>query len=149
MVSKTFPNAYMASIMDIGDMEDIHPKPKRPVGERLALLARSKVYGEEVICEPPEPETYERTLEGVDMHSKNTGGKLELRGDFPQGLEVFDKHGRAISVSCSVSMNTLSIVSEMSIKEIRFSWLPYTEVNLFNVAGLPAKPFRYSFKEEL
>lgn len=43
MVSRRVPGAYMTSVMDLGMYEDIHPKHKKEVGERLALLARGKV----------------------------------------------------------------------------------------------------------
>ncbi|MCD7724423.1 MAG: sialate O-acetylesterase [Clostridiales bacterium] len=54
LVSKTVPHTGMASIMDIGAYYDIHPKQKMEVGRRLALLARGKVYGEDILCESPE-----------------------------------------------------------------------------------------------
>ncbi|MBP3476741.1 MAG: hypothetical protein J6K48_10565 [Lachnospiraceae bacterium] len=54
LVSKTIPHTGMVSIMDIGSYYDIHPKQKMEVGRRLALLARGKVYGEDILCESPE-----------------------------------------------------------------------------------------------
>jgi len=47
------PQCYMASIMDLGEQYDIHPKEKKKVGERLALLALKHVYDENVLCDPP------------------------------------------------------------------------------------------------
>lgn len=46
---------WTASIMDAGMETDIHPKAKRVVGERLALLALGKVYQKEILCEAPLP----------------------------------------------------------------------------------------------
>jgi len=41
--------AAMAVTIDLGDQTDIHPVRKQPAGERLALLARRHVYGEESV----------------------------------------------------------------------------------------------------
>lgn len=46
--SLTVPGTGMAVITDWGHETDIHVKQKRPVGERLALLARALVYGEKI-----------------------------------------------------------------------------------------------------
>ena len=39
------PNTGMAVTMDIGAVDNIHPRQKKPVGERLALLALANDYG--------------------------------------------------------------------------------------------------------
>ena len=46
-------NTGMAVITDWGHETDIHVKQKQPVGERLALLARKRVYGEPVVASGP------------------------------------------------------------------------------------------------
>ena len=48
------PGVYMVNIMDSGARLQGHPRNKRLVGERLALLVRGKVYGEDILCEAPE-----------------------------------------------------------------------------------------------
>ena len=42
------PHVGMAVTMDIGDVNDIHPKNKQEVGRRLALWAEATVYGKDV-----------------------------------------------------------------------------------------------------
>src|SRR5438309_4847209 len=46
-------NTGMAVITDFGSEYDIHPTPKRPVGERLALAARAQTYGEKIVYSGP------------------------------------------------------------------------------------------------
>src|SRR5580704_1701905 len=47
------PHPGMAVITDFGSEYDIHPTPKRPVGERLALAARAQTYGEKIVYSGP------------------------------------------------------------------------------------------------
>src|SRR6185437_15471907 len=51
--SQIVPNTAMAVITDWGHETDIHVKQKQPPGERLALLARSLVYGEKIVASGP------------------------------------------------------------------------------------------------
>src|SRR5207247_1798114 len=46
-------NTGMAVITDFGSEYDIHPTPKRPVGDRLALAARAQTYGEKIVYSGP------------------------------------------------------------------------------------------------
>jgi sialate O-acetylesterase len=146
IVSKTISKAYMASIMDAGMENDIHPKRKRPVGERLALLARNKVYGEDIICEAPEVENVLYQGKRIKISFKNVGKEFVLHGDKINGLQVYMNKTEVVrDVRSFVEMNSIIIESEQ-IKnnknfEVRFAWVPYIEVNLYSSVGLPVKPF--------
>ena len=49
LVARTVSKTGMVNISDtVEDLTDIHPKYKRPVGERLAAWALAEVYGREV-----------------------------------------------------------------------------------------------------
>lgn len=146
-VSRTVPMCYMASIMDCGMEKDIHPKNKRPVGERLALLARGKVYGEDILCESPAFLSAEILDGEILLRFANAGNGLEIRGSELNALEV-TADGRRIDTSASAEGDVLSIrsgkIRKDSLIGIRFAWTAYCEVNLYNSAGLPARPFRVS-----
>ena len=53
LLTMKLPNTGMAVITDYGHERDIHPTPKRPVGERLSLAARAQTYGEKIVYAGP------------------------------------------------------------------------------------------------
>lgn len=146
LVSKTVPGAHMVSIMDCGEKDDIHPKHKRPVGERLALLARGKVYGETILCDAPEAQNARIENGELIIPFLNTGDGLYLKGRRLKSLEltvdgqVIEPKGFSITLS-SIKVKGRGLSSAKAI-EIRFAYRNYAEINLYNSAGLPAKPFR-------
>ena len=150
MVSKTVPGTYMASIMDAGSKVDIHPKQKRPVGERLALLARGKIYGEKILCEAPEFADAVVESGTVVIKFKHTGEGLSLRGDHLKSLVLFSDGKKVRRPEISVDRDSLRIrakgIQTASEIEIHFAFENFAEVNLYNSAGLPAKPFRYKLE---
>lgn len=146
LVSKTVPGAYMASIMDAGSRMDIHPKNKRPVGERLALLARGKVYGEELLCEAPEVAGVKLANGRLEISFRHAGDGLHLKGRRLKSLELFADGSQVKDLKISVGQDTVFVQANgaRSAKtlEVRYAGQNYAEVNLYNSAGLPAKPFR-------
>ena len=52
-VLQKYRNTGIAVTYDIGDEEDIHPKNKYDVGERLALWALAHDYGKEISFSGP------------------------------------------------------------------------------------------------
>lgn len=53
LLTLKLPHTGMAVITDYGHERDIHPTPKRPVGERLSLAARALTYGEKIVYSGP------------------------------------------------------------------------------------------------
>lgn len=150
LVSKTVPNVWMTSVMDVGEQYDIHPKKKRPVGERLALLARGKVYGEDILCENPEPADILRQEGRLLCFFKHAEG-LHIQGGALQALEVKAGGNVLENWSAQVDNNCLIITSSdihpEEEAELFFAEKGYCEVNLYNAAGLPAKPFHVCLKK--
>lgn len=148
IVCREVPGVWMASIMDAGMEKDIHPKNKRIPGERLALLARGKVYGEDLLCEPPALEQADWEGDTVRLTFANARG-LQTKGDFPQELEVL-LDGEKAECSVSVENERMAIccgrLKAACEVEIRYAWQPYVCAGLYNSAGLCAKPFRIRLK---
>lgn len=157
VVSKTVDNTAMVSIMDIGSYYDIHPKQKLEVGRRLALLARGKVYGEKILCESPEFSQAVRAdkeivISFLHCETHNKGGKQLLikphnNPNEPSinGFTIIQNEIEIPIDSIDVKENTIILKAEslnQSPCTISFAWMNYVEVNIYNEASLPVKPFR-------
>lgn len=145
-VSKSVPGAHMASIMDAGLERDVHPKHKRPVGERLALLARGKVYGEAILCEPPEPDSLKVENGRLVIAFRHAGDGLRVEGSRLKSLELLVDGQPVNDLEISVVDDTVIVraggLAAAKELEVRLAYRNYAEVNLYNSASLPAKPFR-------
>ena len=143
-VSKTVPNTYMASIMDSGERLDIHPKRKRPAGERLARLALAKVYGFDAASDAPEAVSCAAVNGGAEVRFINCGEGLSVERGELNGLQAFGAGGAEFEVTAARADGDRLIISARGeIKEVRFAWTPYVDANLYGNGGLCAKPFRF------
>ena len=148
-VEDTVPDAYMASIMDVGSRYDIHPKKKRPVGERLALLAEKEVYGLDVEAHSPALESLAWNNGELVLHLKNTGGGLEERPAEEElsGVKALLKlhvDGTLCDYDYRIEGENLILKPAGSggKAEVSFAEMPYCRVNLYGMNGLPVRPFR-------
>jgi len=146
-VSQNVPDTWMACIMDAGEEWDIHPRNKKPVGERLALLAEGKVYGRNILCESPAFQDYELEPGKLTLSFSHAGEGLTIGGEINhipalelwikgRGMHDFEVHAAGSSI---VLMHEDLMPGRFM--EVRFAWQDYCRVNLCNSAGLPAIPF--------
>lgn len=147
-VTRRMKNVFCASIGDVGSTYDIHPKEKQPIGKRMALLARGYVYGEDVLCDAPMPLKAERSQKEITITFIHADNGLKIKGIEVQALKIYNQKHEIIEKSLykvSVVNNKLLIHfnKEISTKivEIAFAKDPYYEVNLYNMADIPVKPF--------
>ena len=134
----------MAVITDAGMEWDIHPKNKRPVGERLALLAEHYVYGEDILCEAPRMRRIAVDRSRISIDFDYAGDGLILDGPIVNALEI-DQNGRLVPVTrCDAEGSRVTVyadgISPAARTEVRLAWTDYYEVNLRNSAGIPARP---------
>ena len=153
----TVPGTGMAVITDAGMQWDIHPKAKRPVGERLALLARHLAYGEELLCEAPTlvsvcPEEGKLTL---TFRHAGSGLHLALTGFYGQLLPTLQLSGvKLFQSGDEVDGSTLTARTEgdkvvltgaalhQAPTEVQVAQGGWYQINLHNSAGIPARPVR-------
>ena len=90
--SLAVPKTGLAVITDWGHETDIHVKQKRPVGERLALVARALVYGERLVHSGPRLTGMKIDGRRVSLSFDYVGSGLSLRRLV---LEDITKDGRS------------------------------------------------------
>ena len=132
--------------MDIGQADNIHPKKKKPVGERLALLALAKNYGRtKLVYSGPQFVGHEIEKKQVRLKFEHVGGGLKSRDD--KSLTHFTIAGKnRVFHSAEAKVDGESIVvSSPKVARpaaVRFAWGNADEPNLTNAEGLPSSSFR-------
>jgi len=139
-------NTGVVSTLDVGEPTDIHPKDKRPIGERLATFARGSVYGEKIEYSGP---VYASAMfgngEAVITFDHVGSGLVSKDGAPLKYFEVAGANGAFFEGTATISGNTVTVKSP-EVKEpamVRYAWLNNPEgANLANKEGLLAFPFR-------
>lgn len=139
-----YRNTGMAVITDVGEEDNIHPKKKQPVGERLGIAARALAYGEEIEYSGPIYNSMEVRDGKAVLHFTHLGGGLECRGEELTGFTICGEDRKFVNADAEIVGDTV-VVSSPAVANpvaVRFGWANYPVVNLWNKAGLPASPFR-------
>lgn len=143
-VARTVPQVWMICAMDMGLRYDIHPKEKRPIGERLALQALSKVYGrQDVTGDAPTVGLIKRDGDVITIGLTHCGGGLTCRGDRPEALEA-EADGQPVDCTVRVLPDALELSAPGlggRAVTVRFCQKDFCMDNLYSAAGLPVHPF--------
>lgn len=142
----TTPYTGMAVTIDIGDANDIHPRNKRDVGQRLARLALQQTYGfEHLVATGPVLASTAIDDDRVRLTFSHFGSGLVLREGTPSGFELADATGTfhwAEATLVDRSRLELQSAAVKAPRFVRYAWADNPPISLFNQEGLPASPFR-------
>jgi sialate O-acetylesterase len=144
LTTQKVPNTAEAVITDVGDERDIHPKQKEPVGGRLALAAEALAYGKKVEYSGPVYEGMKVEGNKAILSFTHTGGGLEAKGGPLQGFAIAGEDHKFVKAEAEVRDGKVEVWSKDIDKPaaVRYGWVNFPIVNLFNKDGLPATPFR-------
>jgi sialate O-acetylesterase len=140
------PKTGMVVISDVvDDVKDIHPKYKKPVGERLAAVALADTYGKEGISyQSPLFKSMKVEKNKVRISFDHTpNGLLAKEGELTEFL-VAGEDQKFYPAKAKIDKNTV-IVSAKGVKKpvaVRFGWSNGSIPNLFSKEGLPVPSFR-------
>lgn len=161
------PNTGMAVLIDLGESGDIHPRNKKPVGERLAKIAFANQYGKKVPFSGPVFESMKiegskarvafSHIEGglvakalpatVNVKTK-TGETAPLVRKSPnselEGFAICGADNKWVWADAKIDGDSVVVWSDKVSEPVavRYAWSENPVCNLFNKADLPAVPFR-------
>ncbi len=139
-------NTGMAGTVDIGNVEDIHPRNKRDVGHRLALWALAKTYNQQgLVYSGPLFKSAAVEEGAMRVHFDHVGGGLASRDGQPlTWFQLAGEDQQFHSAEAAIDGQTLVVRSPQVAKPVavRFGWHQEAAPNLMNKEGLPASPFR-------
>jgi sialate O-acetylesterase len=140
----TVPNTCLATIIDTGAADTVHPPVKIPAGDRLAFCALAKNYDEKIPYQGPTFASADMLGTAIRVHFAHAEGGIVVKGGKPGEFAIAGDDHKWYPADAHVFGDTV-IVSASAVpnpKAVRYAWQSNPEATLYNKAGLPAVPFR-------
>ncbi len=139
------PHTGMVVSSDKGDEWDVHPRDKRPIGQRLCRWALNQTYGfEGVTPSGPLFRKAEFKKDKVYLTFDYGNGLKSADGEPLRTFEVAEYDGLYYPATAVVK-DGKAVVHSPQVKHpryVRYGWQPYTQANLVNGDDLPASTFQ-------
>jgi sialate O-acetylesterase len=145
MMTLRTPQTGMAVSIDLGDMNELHPRNKFDVGKRLAAWALAETYHQKV--EPTGPLYYSFSVQAdmIRVKFKHVGGGLKTPDGEPlKGFAIAGADHKFVWADARIRGDSVIVWSKDIAHPVavRYAWADNPVCNLYNQAGLPASPFR-------
>ena len=147
LVDRDVPNTGMAVSIDTGDAVALHPKIKKPIGIRHALLALRQTYGKHIVGKGPSYEEHQ-ILDGKVVLKFNSigSGLMTARAGKLDSFAIAGEDRHWHWADAEITKGSV-VVSSNDVPEpmaVRYAWAmnPSQRNLLYNKEGLPASPFR-------
>jgi sialate O-acetylesterase len=137
----------MATTIDVGEWNDIHPHKKKEVGLRLALVAQKIAYNDnKVVSSGPQYESMQIENDKIILSFSNFGSQLQFKGEGTHAnFAIAGEDNKFVWAEAKIE-NGKIIVWNATITNpvaVRYAWADNPEgKKLFNTEDLPASPFR-------
>ncbi|MFS4418018.1 sialate O-acetylesterase [Maribacter sp. 2307ULW6-5] len=137
------PYGGMAVSSDVGAKDDVHPRNKKVVGQRLARWALHQTYGKKTVPSGPLPKSVRYKKGRVLIRFNHTANGLKTTNNGPLlGFSLDGEH----PAKAFLHRHTVRIPSTKKPEAIFYNWQPYALGNLENSLGLPASTFTLKMK---
>ncbi len=144
LTAHSVKNSALAVTIDTGEADNIHPKDKQVVGERLALCALANEYGRKVQSVGPTFVSATRQSGALKLKFAHADDGLVARGDVAGEFSVAGADHKWHWADARIEGDSV-IISSAAVPDpvaARYAWQANPKATLFNGAGLPAVPFR-------
>lgn len=143
-MSTSLPNVAMAVSFDHGDSLDVHPRNKKPVGQRLGLTALNRVYGHSNEWSGPTVASAVSDGSSIILTMDHARGLTTSDGGEPITFEIAEIDGVYFPAKATIKDNKI-ILTNMDVKNpkyARYGWQPFSRANVINSDNLPASTFK-------
>jgi sialate O-acetylesterase len=144
ITAATVPNTCLAITIDTGDADNIHPKEKVPVGDRVARCALANNYGKKILFQGPTLTSVVRRSGSILLHFSHADGGLIAKGGKLAEFSIAGEDRKWVWADARIEGDTIVVSASFvpNPKEVRYAWQSNPAATLLNGEGLPAAPFR-------
>jgi sialate O-acetylesterase len=141
------PHTGQAVIIDLGDAGDIHPRNKRDVGYRLALLALKNTYGRDIVGSGPRYQSSKIEQDKIILTFTEVGSGLKANDKYGylKGFAIAGNDKKFVWAKAYIDGQRIIVYCD-KVKvpiAVRYAWADNPDdANLYNNENLPASPFR-------
>jgi sialate O-acetylesterase len=138
------PHVSVANTIDLGELDNVHPKDKLPVGQRLALIALRDTLGKDIEADGPVMTRVDVEDDHLVVHFDHAAGLTTTDGNAPAGFWIADESQSWVQADAELKDEAVVLRSPELSKPlyVRYAFAGKPTVNLINAVGLPAVPFR-------
>jgi len=145
-VARAIPHTSLVVGIETTDGNNLHPKQKREIGRRAALLVRRDVYQEKIVGSGPTFKAARVDETNIWVTFDTAGSPLasRLTNQEVRGFAVAGEDGIYHFASARIDGDRVSVhcAEVPAPKTVRYAWASVPNATLINEAGLPAAPFR-------
>jgi sialate O-acetylesterase len=143
-LADSLDNVHMTVITDVADSLNVHPRNKRPVGERLARQALKYTYGySSLSADGPRPLSAVANGKTVTVSFSDAADLHTNDGKDIRSFELAEIDGFFYPTTATVvGDGKVALTAELAHpRYVRYAWEPFTRANLVNGAGLLTSTF--------
>jgi len=136
-------NTGMVVTLDVGNINNVHPTKKKPVGERLAGWALAKTYSKQIPCSGPLYKSKSVSGNKITVEFVYADKGLTLSNAPDNGFEIAGADGNYVPAKAEIVGNKIVVSSDAiaSPAKVRYAFRNVSTATLFNTEGFPASTF--------